>query len=103
MRMKVVDLWNQLPKEFIPLLQQTLLESLGRDPRFITIIYSSCLLIYYYYYYCNNSQLVRNSVADVISIIARITVPGGAWPNLLEFLFQCTQSDQPGHRVVKLT
>jgi len=80
MRMKVVDLWNQFPEEFVEVWKKTLLESLVREP----------------------SQLVRNSIADVVSIIARILVPLNKWPNLLEFLFQCTQSELVGHRVVLL-
>jgi hypothetical protein len=47
-------------------------------------------------------HLVRRSVADLISTIAKIAVPHGQWDELLQFLFQCSQSENPGHREVAL-
>jgi hypothetical protein len=43
---------------------------------------------------------VRNGIADVVGIVARITVPSNAWPELLDFLFQCTNSQNVEHREV---
>ena len=45
-------------------------------------------------------KLVRRSVADLISAIAKIAVPHGQWDELLQYLFQCSQSEDPGHREV---
>lgn len=36
----------------------------------------------------------------MVGIIARITVPSNEWPGLLDFLFQCTNSQNPDHREV---
>lgn len=47
-------------------------------------------------------HLVRRSVADLISAIAKIAVPHGQWDTLLQFLFQCSLSENPGHREVAL-
>jgi hypothetical protein len=47
-------------------------------------------------------HLVRRSVADLISAIAKIAVPHGQWDELLQFLFQCSQSENPQHREVAL-
>ena len=47
-------------------------------------------------------HLVRRSVADLISTIAKIAVPHGQWNELLQFLFECSQSENPGHREVAL-
>lgn len=43
---------------------------------------------------------MRNGIADVVGIVARITVPSNAWPELLDFLFQCTNSQNVEHREV---
>lgn len=47
------------------------------------------------------SPLVRRASADVVSIIAKYTVPMDAWPGLLHFLFECSQSQQEDHREVR--
>ncbi|PRP78553.1 hypothetical protein PROFUN_13610 [Planoprotostelium fungivorum] len=41
---------------------------------------------------------VRRSVANVISTIATVLLPAGQWPELLQFLFECTRSPQIEHR-----
>jgi len=35
-----------------------------------------------------------------VSIIAKYAIPAGEWPELLPFLFQCSQSPQEDHREV---
>ena len=45
---------------------------------------------------------VRRALADVISTVARHTVPLGEWPGLLEFLGQCSAAPQAAHREVAL-
>ncbi|KAH7569802.1 hypothetical protein JRO89_XS05G0002100 [Xanthoceras sorbifolium] len=45
---------------------------------------------------------VRRASANVVSIIAKYAVPAGEWPDLLPFLFQCSQSAQEDHREVAL-
>ncbi|CAL9197642.1 unnamed protein product [Musa hybrid cultivar] len=49
-----------------------------------------------------HSPLVRRASANVVSIIAKYAVPVGEWPELLPFLFQCSQSSQEDHREVAL-
>ncbi|KAK1279740.1 hypothetical protein QJS04_geneDACA020675 [Acorus gramineus] len=49
-----------------------------------------------------HSPPVRRASANVVSIIAKYAVPGGEWPELLPFLFQCSQSAQEDHREVAL-
>jgi len=47
------------------------------------------------------SSPVRRASANVVSIIAKYAVPAGEWPDLLPFLFQCSQSAQEDHREVR--
>jgi hypothetical protein len=49
------------------------------------------------------SHLVRRASANVVSIIAKYAIPAGEWPELLPFLFQCSQSPQEDHREVSLS
>ncbi|KAG9455538.1 hypothetical protein H6P81_000046 [Aristolochia fimbriata] len=49
-----------------------------------------------------HSPPVRRASANVVSIIAKYAVPAGEWPDLLPFLFQCSQSGQEDHREVAL-
>ncbi|XVF02933.1 hypothetical protein REPUB_Repub04eG0217300 [Reevesia pubescens] len=48
------------------------------------------------------SPPVRRASANVVSIVAKYAVPAGEWPDLLPFLFQCSQSPQEDHREVAL-
>jgi hypothetical protein len=48
-------------------------------------------------------HVVRTSVADVVGVVAKHTVPAGQWPELLGFLHQCSQSANAEHREVGLT
>lgn len=43
---------------------------------------------------------MRRASANVVSIVAKYAVPAGEWPDLLPFLFQCSQSPQEDHREV---
>lgn len=47
------------------------------------------------------SRPVRTAISALIGIVARLTLPSGAWPELLPFLFQCYQSPQPELREVR--
>ncbi|KAJ7294729.1 hypothetical protein O6H91_18G079600 [Diphasiastrum complanatum] len=49
-----------------------------------------------------HSPLVRRASANVVSIVAKHAVPTGEWPELLPFLFQCSQSAQEDLREVAL-
>lgn len=49
------------------------------------------------------SPPVRKASANVVSIVAKYAVPSGEWPELLPFLFQCSQSAQEDHREVSFT
>ena len=60
-----------------------------------------------YFYYAQSSLFVflcshpvRRASANVVSIIAKYAIPAGEWPELLPFLFQCSQSPQEDHREV---
>ena len=48
------------------------------------------------------SPSVRRNVASLISILARALIPTNQWNELLDFLFQCTQSTNPDHREIAL-
>ncbi|KAL9246199.1 hypothetical protein vseg_019764 [Gypsophila vaccaria] len=49
-----------------------------------------------------HSPPVRRASANVVSVVAKYAVPAGEWPDLLPFLFQCSQSLQEDHREVSL-
>lgn len=49
---------------------------------------------------CFCSSPVRKASANVVSVVAKYAVPAGEWPDLLPFLFQCSQSPQEDHREV---
>lgn len=57
-----------------------------------------CYLIVQLCVHC--SPPVRKASANVVSIVAKYAVPSGEWPDLLPFLFQCSQSAQEDHREV---
>lgn len=45
---------------------------------------------------------VRRGLADVVAATAQHSVPAGQWPNLLDFLHQCSQADSAEHKEVAL-
>ncbi|MCO5558950.1 hypothetical protein L7F22_012541 [Adiantum nelumboides] len=49
-----------------------------------------------------HSPPVQKASANVASVIAKHAVPAGDWPELLPFLFQCSQSPRENHREVAL-
>ncbi|KAF9608378.1 hypothetical protein IFM89_009744 [Coptis chinensis] len=80
LRKKITGHWAKLSSQIRQLVKSSLIES-------ITI---------------EHSPLVRRASANVVSIIAKYAVPAGEWPDLLPFLFQCSQSAQEDHREVAL-
>ncbi|KAL8205840.1 hypothetical protein R6Q57_009391 [Mikania cordata] len=80
LRKKITGHWQKLSDEIRQLVKESLIES-------ITTEYSPS---------------VRRASANVVSIIAKYTVPGGEWPDLLPFIFQCSQSAQEDLREVGL-
>ncbi|CAH9082136.1 unnamed protein product [Cuscuta europaea] len=80
LRKKITGHWGKLTPELRQLVKQSLIES-------ITVEHSSP---------------VRRASANVVSIIAKYAVPAGEWPELLPFLFECSQSHQEDHREVAL-
>ncbi|XP_044490164.1 importin-4 [Mangifera indica] len=80
LRKKITGHWAKLSPQLKHLVKQSLIES-------ITI---------------EHSPPVRRASANVVSIIAKYAVPAGEWPELLPFLFQCSQSAQEDHREVAL-
>lgn len=80
LRKKITGHWAKLPPQVKQLVKQSLLESITME----------------------HSPPVRRASANVVSIIAKYAVPAGEWPDLLPFLFQCSQSVQEEHREVAL-
>ncbi|MFS7985893.1 putative importin-beta domain, importin beta family [Helianthus anomalus] len=80
LRKKISGHWPKLPDEIRQLVKQSLLESIATE----------------------YSPSVRRASANVVSIIAKYTVPGGEWPDLLPFIFHCSLSAQEDLREVGL-
>ncbi|XP_007045324.2 PREDICTED: importin-4 isoform X1 [Theobroma cacao] len=80
LRKKITGHWAKLPHQVKQLVKQSLIESITME----------------------HSAPVRRASANVVSIIAKYAVPAGEWPDLLSFLFQCSQSPQEDHREVAL-
>ncbi|KAK3222483.1 hypothetical protein Dsin_009508 [Dipteronia sinensis] len=80
LRKKITGHWAKLSPQLKHLVKQSLIESITLE----------------------HSPPVRRASANVVSIIAKYAVPAGEWPDLLPFLFQCSQSAQEEHREVAL-
>jgi hypothetical protein len=80
LRKKITGHWAKLSPQLRQLVKQSLIESITLE----------------------HSPPVRRASANVVSIIAKYAVPSGEWPDLLPFLFQCSQSAQEEHREVAL-
>ncbi|XP_062077299.1 uncharacterized protein LOC133782115 [Humulus lupulus] len=80
LRKKITGHWAKLSPQLKQLVKQSLIESITME----------------------NSPPVRRASANVVSIVAKYAVPTGEWPDLLPFLFQCSQSAQEEHREVAL-
>ncbi|KAL8520951.1 hypothetical protein ACS0TY_011484 [Phlomoides rotata] len=80
LRKKITGHWGKLSPQLRQLVKQSLIESITLE----------------------HSPPVRRASANVVSIIAKYAVPSGEWPDLLPFLFQCSQSAQEEHREVAL-
>uniref|UniRef100_A0A6N2NBT0 Importin N-terminal domain-containing protein n=1 Tax=Salix viminalis TaxID=40686 RepID=A0A6N2NBT0_SALVM len=80
LRKKITGHWAKLSPQLKLLVKQSLIESITME----------------------HSPPVRKASANVVSIIAKYAVTAGEWPDLLPFLFQCSQSAQEDHREVAL-
>ncbi|KAF3435189.1 hypothetical protein FNV43_RR22276 [Rhamnella rubrinervis] len=80
LRKKITGHWAKLSPQLKHLVKQSLVESITME----------------------HSPPVRRASANVISVVAKYAVPAGEWPDLLPFLFQCSQSAQEEHREVAL-
>ncbi|XP_010268961.1 PREDICTED: importin-4-like isoform X2 [Nelumbo nucifera] len=80
LRKKITGHWAKLSPQLKQLVKSSLIESITLE----------------------HSPPVRRASANVVSIIAKYAVPAGEWPDLLPFLFQCSQSAQEDHREVAL-
>ncbi|WVZ56341.1 hypothetical protein U9M48_006889 [Paspalum notatum var. saurae] len=80
LRKKITSHWPKLPPDSKASLKQALIDSITLD----------------------HSHPVRRASANVVSIIAKYAIPAGEWPELLPFLFQCSQSPQEDHKEVAL-
>ncbi|KAJ4839444.1 hypothetical protein Tsubulata_025352 [Turnera subulata] len=80
LRKKITGHWAKLSPQLKQLVKQSLIESITME----------------------HSPPVRRASANVVSVVAKYAVQAGEWPDLLPFLFQCTQSAQEDHREVAL-
>ncbi|KAJ7946616.1 ARM repeat superfamily protein [Quillaja saponaria] len=80
LRKKITGHWAKLPPQVKQLVKQSLIESITME----------------------HSPPVRKASANVVSVVAKYAVQAGEWPDLLPFLFQCSQSAQEDHREVAL-
>ncbi|XP_048317794.2 uncharacterized protein LOC107427857 [Ziziphus jujuba] len=80
LRKKITGHWAKLSPQLKHMVKQSLIESITME----------------------HSPPVRRASANVVSVIAKYAVPAGEWPDLLPFLFQCSQSAQEDHREVAL-
>ncbi|KAL3538547.1 hypothetical protein ACH5RR_001913 [Cinchona calisaya] len=80
LRKKITGHWPKLSPQLRQLVKQSLIDSITME----------------------HSPPVRRASANVVSIVAKYAVPAGEWPDLLPFLFQCSQSAQEDHREVAL-
>ncbi|KAF5444081.1 hypothetical protein F2P56_036585 [Juglans regia] len=80
LRKKITGHWAKLSPQLKQLVKQSLIESITME----------------------HSPPVRRASANVVSVIAKHAIPAGEWPDLLPFLFQCSQSAQEDHREVAL-
>ncbi|CAN6465263.1 unnamed protein product [Victoria cruziana] len=80
LRKKITGHWAKLSPQFRDSVKSTLISSITSE----------------------HSSPVRRASANVVSVIAKYAVPAGEWPELLPFLFQCSQSNQEDHREVAL-
>ncbi|XP_022984939.1 importin-4-like [Cucurbita maxima] len=80
LRKKITGHWAKLSLQLKLFVKQSLIESITME----------------------HSPPVRRASANVVSIVAKYAVPAGEWPELLPFLFQCSQSSEEDHREVAL-
>ena len=78
LKRRVLTHWSALPPDHQSEFKNVLLEGIVTEP----------------------VPVVRRSIADVVSKVAKATVPLGAWNELPEFLAQCSASPEEGHRVL---
>ena len=78
LKRRVLGHWPRLPRDAQEQVKHILLDGVVKEP----------------------VGLVRRSIADVVSKVAKATVPMGQWNALPEFLAQCTQSPEEAHRDV---
>ncbi|GJY22951.1 importin-4 [Tanacetum coccineum] len=80
LRKKITGHWGKLTDDVRDLVKECLIESITTE----------------------NSPSVRRASANAMSIIAKFAVPSGEWPDLLPFLFQCSESAEEDLREVGL-
>ncbi|GAB2283581.1 hypothetical protein Dimus_018088 [Dionaea muscipula] len=80
LRKKITGHWPKLSPDLRQHVKQSLLDSITLE----------------------HSPPVRRASANVVSVIAKYAVPAREWPDLLPFLFHCSQSPQEDHREVAL-
>ena len=80
LRRRIKQLWKDAPNDAKKQLKSALLHQLTHEP----------------------VRVVRRSVAALIARVAQQTAARNQWPELLDFLFQCTRSSHVEHREIGL-
>ena len=80
LRRRIKQLWTSTPNDIKAQLKPALLHRLTHEP----------------------VRIVRRSVAALIARVAQQTAARNQWPQLLDFLFQCTRSTHVEHREIGL-
>ena len=76
LRKRIAGHWAKLPAETKPAMQASLLQALAGE----------------------GDASVRRALAEVIATVAKVTLPVGQWPNLLDFLHGLSVSASPEQR-----
>ncbi|KAJ4463105.1 putative importin beta-2 subunit family protein [Paratrimastix pyriformis] len=76
LRKSIITIWYQLPPAERAQHRASMLSVLVNDP----------------------IRLVQHNMTWLVSTVSKADYPSDGWPELLPFLFQCTQSPQPTHR-----
>eukprot|EP00755_Sulcionema_specki_P013257 Sspe_Gene.53549::Locus_29587_Transcript_1_1_Confidence_1.000_Length_3340::g.53549::m.53549/K20221/IPO4, RANBP4; importin-4 len=78
LRKKILSHWKRLAPEEKPAIKAQFLQVLGAEP----------------------VRLVRLAVAHCIAMLAKAEITAGTWPELFQFLIQCSKSPEAGHREI---
>lgn len=78
LRKRICGLWGKMPEETRRSVQATLLQAVAYE----------------------QVSIVRKSTTELVAVLGRMTLAVGQWPELLPFLHQCTQTENPSLKEV---